>query len=241
MLENAVNQVSSYAAAKREVTFAGDEVVLAGQIDYPDFADTISGSKPLIFILPHGGCNTREPYTHYVQLALACDYAVFRWDQRGTGRSGAGGRGSTTQDAIYAYETALEQAHVDPRHTIILAHGAGTRLLGNAFGLFARVQHPQGVILLANMLDESAILAVNTRVQIVVSDDDWQPSDQVGVAACAAHNATYRHGADYYVAPNSDRMLLDYTTTTGESGVHPGVYEAIQTWLKAIHPATGLT
>src|ERR1043165_7949893 len=89
----------------RELTFAGDNVCLSGQIDYPPSASPHDGF-PLVFVLHHAGSEDREWYAPFAQLALQSGYAVFRWDKRGTGHSGAGGRGSTTQDAVNAYEIA---------------------------------------------------------------------------------------------------------------------------------------
>src|SRR5687768_15080584 len=102
----------------RELRFAGDGVLLAGQIDYPLTPRPAAG-YPLLFILHHAGCNTRDCYHDYAEMALETGFAVFRWDKRGTGRSGAGGRGSVTQDAVNAYEVAMEQPNVD-RHRVVV-------------------------------------------------------------------------------------------------------------------------
>jgi alpha-beta hydrolase superfamily lysophospholipase len=220
-------------ARTRELTFAGDEVRLAGQIDYPAMPRPATG-YPLIFVLHHAGCNTRECYNHYVDVALAAGYAVFRWDKRGTGRSGAGGRGSTTQDAVNAYSVALEQPDVDPRRAVILAQGAGTAMLGNSYGLFAQQQPPFGVILVSNMLDPDAILAIETRVQIVSGDGDWNSPDIYAEAACRAHNAAYRYGAAYFIAAHADREL--FVEIAGYDTFHSGARKAIQDWLLSVQP-----
>lgn len=217
----------------RELKFAGDRVVLAGQIDYPA-SPRPEGGYPLIFVLHHAGCNTRECYNHYTELALECGYAVFRWDKRGTGRSGAGGRGSTTQDAVNAYEVAIEQEHVNPRRVIILAQGAGTGLLGSSFGLFARIQQVYGAILVSNLLDQDAILAVEAPVLVVMADSDFNPCSTFAEGACSAHNAAYKYGAQYYIAPNADRDLADLTNAA--LPFHPGARRVMQDWLKAAHP-----
>jgi len=97
-----------------ELTFAGDNVRLAGQLDYPDRPKPEQG-YPLLFVLHHAGCNARADYGHYARMGLMKGYAVFRWDKRGMGRSGASGRGSTTQDAVNAYEIALSQPGINRR------------------------------------------------------------------------------------------------------------------------------
>ncbi len=210
----------------QELAFAGDGVLLSGQIDYPN---SPQNHYPLIFLLHDAGCDAREGYQHYAHVGLECGYAVFRWDKRGTGRSGAGGRGSTTQDAVNAYEIALEQPRVDRKRVVIVVQGAGTAMLGSSFGLFARVQHPYGVILATNMLDEEAISAIDAPVQIIVGQNDWNPWQKYGKAACDAHNAAYKHGASFYVAPYADRTLMDKRS---EPPVfHAGIKTVMRDWL----------
>ncbi len=222
--------------SSKELKFAGDSVVLAGQIDYPTTPKPESGF-PLIFVLHHAGCNTRECYNHYTELALECGYAVFRWDKRGTGRSGAGGRGSTTQDAVNAYEIAIEQENVNPRRVTILAQGAGTGLLGSSFGLFARVQSPFGAILVSNLLDQDAILAVEAPVLVVMADSDFNPCSTYAEEACRAHNAAYKYGAQSYIAENADRDMAD---VSDGSPFHRGARKIMQDWLKNAHPNQNL-
>ncbi len=213
----------------KEMVFAGDNVRLSGQIDYPT-TPPHQRSYPLMFVLHHAGSDDREGYRDFADAGLAAGYAVFRWDKRGTGRSGAGGRGSTTQDAVNAYEIALEQDQIDHRHVIILAQDAGTGLLGSSFGLFARVQHPHGVVLATNRLDEKAIEAIEAPLLIVMGQQDWNPWQKFGKAVCDAHNTAYKHGATYYVAPHANRMLIDERT----GRFHYGAGSVIEDWLKAI-------
>jgi pimeloyl-ACP methyl ester carboxylesterase len=217
------------------MVFAGDEVRLAGQLDYPS-APRSSTRFPLLFILHHACGSTRDDYADYADIGLDSGYAVFRWDKRGTGRSGGGGRGSTTQDAVNAYEIALEQPHVDRKRAVILALGAGTGLLGSSFGLFARVEHPYAALLVANMLDEKEILALDTRLHVVSGQNDWNSPESYAEAAVAAHNRSYRYGAACYVAPNASRMLL-----TEDDTLHDGARKVMRTWLKSIlQPSTSI-
>ncbi len=212
-----------------ELVFAGDGVRLAGQIDYPQ--SSIRGSSlPLLFILHHAGCDAREGYTHFAEYGLASGYAVFRWDKRGTGRSGASGRGSTAQDAVNAYEVALEQPGINRRSAVILAQDAGTGLLGDSFGLFARLQLPHGVVLATNILDESAVLAIESQLLILMGQHDWHPWQKYGKAAADAHNAAYKHGASYYVAPYANRMIADTRTEK----FHFGAKNTLLDWLQVL-------
>jgi len=182
-----------------------------------------------MFILPHAGCNDMHTYTQYANLALAHGYAVFRWDKRGTGRSGAGGRGSADMDAIHAYETALDQPRIDASHVVILAQGEGSIVLSNIYGAFAGIQPPVGVILAGNMLDEREILALNTQIRIIQGDTDWNDWKIYAKAAVEAHQATYDHGAEYYVARNANRMLM---VNQGMNGpFHFGASQKLKQWL----------
>jgi uncharacterized protein len=195
-------------AHTEEVKFAGDGVVLAGQIDYPNIPCPSEG-YPLIFVLHHAGYNTREAYSHYSEIGRSRGFAVFTWDKRGTGRSGASGKGSTTRDALHAYEAALSQQAINQQHAIIVAVGAGTTLLGAAFDDFAQRQQPAGVVLAGNMLDPQAVLAIDAPVQIIVGENDWTPWKLFGKAAAKAHNTQYKHGAAFYLAEYTDRAMMD--------------------------------
>ncbi len=212
-----------------EVVFAGDGVSLSGQIDYPETPFLTSG-YPLIFVLPHVGCNSVQDCQHYADISLPKGYAVFRWDRRGTGRSGAGGRGSTTQDAVNAYKTALKQEYIDHRHTVIIAQNCKTKLLGTTFGLFARLQLPHGVALVGNQLDETEITAITTRLHIVQARDDWNVPEQYAEAVCGTHRAHYKHGASFYVADHADRKLIDNRS----GSFHRGALKSIGGWLEGL-------
>jgi len=234
MASNYVLERALQTQNSREISFAGDGVRLAGQMDYPSAPPDSSGTYPVIFILHHAGWHNREDYAHYARLALSCGFAVFRWDRRGTGRSGAGGYGSTTQDAVYAYETALDQPQIDPRRTVILAQSEASLMLGESYGLFARVQPPLGVILAGNMLPPSGITAIDTRVQVLVGENDWFDWHSYARDAVAAHNGTYNHGATFYVAQDANRMLL--VDKNDNLALHFGAMKFIRDWLLDLCP-----
>ena len=210
-----------------DLVFAGDDVRLSGQMDYPDTAPPADG-YPLIFILHHAGCNNRDWYWPFAQVGLQTGYAVFRWDKRGTGRSGAGGCGSVTQDAVNAYEIALEQPHINHKQAIILAQDAGTGLLGSAYGLFARIQKPHALILVTNMLDAEAVLAFDSRVHVLMSQNDWNPWQQYAEAAVKAHIKAYNLKSSYHVIPDVDRTLINEETNS----LPPAARTILTDWLQ---------
>ena len=218
-----------------ELVFAGDHVPLAGQVDYPSSPPPSEGF-PLIFILHHAGCNNRDWYWPFAEVGLRAGAAVFRWDKRGTGRSGASGRGSATQDAVNAYEIALEQPNINRKRVVILAQDAGSALLGNAYGLFARIQKPHGVVLLSNMLDGEAVEAIDCRVHILMSANDWNPWQTYARAAVNAHNAAYHLDSSCAVIPDVDRKLLD-----DREYLAPAARSILTDWLQDLcRPSTSI-
>ena len=215
----------------RELTFAGDCVCLSGQVDYPETPSLING-YPLIFMLHRSGANTRADYDHYAKISLDCGYAVFRWDKRGTGRSGAGGRGSTTQDAIMAYKTAVATPDINPHQVVIMAQCASTVLLGEAFEEFAKIQQPHGVILISNMLEPDAVQAIDTRLHVIMGELDWNEWRTYARAVCDSHNKACSHGASYYIARGADRMLM--VNHDDKAMFHDDLSHAICDWLHSL-------
>lgn len=209
------------------VGFAGDNVYLAGQIDYPTNPPPLSG-HPLVFILPHAGCTDLEGYQEHALCFLKVGWAVFRWDKRGTGRSGSGGVGSPMRDALQAYRTSIEQKHIARARVIIFAQSEGTALLGEAYAQFAGIQRPLGVILASNMLDEAAVLSIDVPILFVTGDGDWNYPSKYAIAACASHNAHYGHGSRFYIAQHGTRRLLDARNKI----LHAGACANMQKWLK---------
>ncbi|MCA9913651.1 MAG: hypothetical protein KC496_09895 [Anaerolineae bacterium] len=211
------------------VTFAGDDVRLAGQMDYPIQAQP-SGGYPLIFIIQHATCNSRKGYEHYVTMGTGLGIAVFRWDKRGTGSSGAGGGGSINIDTLKAYETALSQPGINADMSFILAQNEGTMLLGDAYKQFKKIQKPRGIILAGNMLDEEAVMTLDVPLHIVVSKNDWNAWQIYAKGAAEAHAAKYKYRPSFYVATNTDRRLM---YTNGET-FHRGAQASISHWLQQL-------
>jgi pimeloyl-ACP methyl ester carboxylesterase len=189
------------------VFFAGDRVQLAGQMDYPEILPLEHG-YPVIFTIQHATCNSRTGYEHIARVGTEVGCAVFRWDKRGTGSSGAGGGGSVTEDTLAAYRTALVQRMIDPAKLFVIAQNEGTILFGEAYDEFAAIQKPAGVVLLGNMLDEKQILAIKAPVLSIVSKNDWNAWQIYADAAVKAHNKVHRLNSEFYVAPNTNRRLM---------------------------------
>lgn len=214
-----------------EVIFAGDHVRLAGQIDYPNLPVPKQG-YPLLFILPNACCTSRKGFQQHQNMANQMGYAVFRWDKRGTGRSASGGRGYPEQDAILAYQAAVEQADIDSNRIVIWAQTDASLLLAENFSQFQTIQQPLGIILAGNMLDEQAILKLNTRIFCVTGERDWNNPIQFAKRTADAHNAHYNMQSEAYIAQYANRKLID----TRNNIFHAGVKARIQDWLTDLCP-----
>jgi hypothetical protein len=227
MVSNHVEINITSVSASELVNFAGDNVHLAGQMDYPQTEKPASG-YPLIFIIQHATCNSRKGYLHITKLGTEMGTAVFRWDKRGTGNSSSGGSGSVTVDTLKAYETAVNLPAIDRNRVVILAQNEGSMLLYEAYKEFVTIQEPLGVVLAGNMLDEKAILKIHVPLHIVVSKNDWNAWQTYAEAAADAQADKYGYHASFYVATNTDRRLMYANTST----FHRGAESSIKHWLE---------
>lgn len=209
--------------------FAGDHVQLAGQIDYPITPMPEQG-YPLIFVIQHATCNTRNGYAHIARLGVEMGMAVFRWDKRGTGNSGSGS-GVGTLDPINAYQTALKQPGINPQAVFILAQNEGSLLLHDTWNQFRQVALPAGVVLAGNMLDQKAITALNVPVTTINSKNDWHAWQIYSRDATAAHHTRYpQWPQSYFVATNSNQRLMYENGGT----FNRGVAQHIRDWLMVL-------
>ncbi|MDQ7025998.1 MAG: hypothetical protein Q9P44_10615 [Anaerolineae bacterium] len=227
MVSNRVELNIESVSASELVYFAGDDVRLAGQIDYPK-TTLPSNGFPLIFIIQHATCHSRKRYLHITKLGSEMGAAVFRWDKRGTGRSSSGGSGSVMVDTLRAYEKAVNMPAIDRNRVVIYAQNEGTMLLQQTYKDFVSIQEPLGAILAGNMLDEKSILKVHIPLHIVVSKNDWNAWQIYAEAAADAQAEKYGYHASFYVATNTDRLLMYANTKT----FHRGAESSIKHWLE---------
>jgi hypothetical protein len=209
-----------------EVIFAGDNVSLAGQIDYPNKPVPTNG-YPLLFILPNACCTGRHGFEHHAQIGLQAGFAVFRWDKRGTGHSGSGGKGNAERDAIAAYSTAIRQADIDPNTIVIWSQTDASLLLGKHYEQFKQHQQPKSIILTGNMLDENAVLNIDTQILCITGERDWNFASRYAINTTITHNDTYNLDAQSYIARFANRKLID----TRNNLFHSGAEATIQDWL----------
>ena len=229
MVANRTDDTPGIIGATEMVDFAGDSVCLSGQIDYPETSRPPNG-YPLIFIIQHGTSTSRADYAHITSTGMSIGAAVFRWDKRGTGHSGNGSNGSIEVDTLKAYAFAAKLPGIDRSRIIIFAQSEGTLILGQEYQQFSSVQQAAGVILAGNMLDEKAIIAIDVPVHIVVSKNDWNDWRTYAEKASDAHAEKYGYESSFYVATNTNRMLMYSSGTT----FHKGTETSIKHWLKHI-------
>jgi hypothetical protein len=227
MVSDRTDDLHSSLGASELLDFAGDNVRLAGQIDYPESKRPAEG-YPLIFVIQHATSTSRAEFEHIVQLGMDTRAAVFRWDKRGTGKSGSGPNGSAEMDVLKAYQTAIAQPSINPERVIIFAQNEGSLILAELYYQIFKLQRPLGVVLAGNMLDEEAIININVPVHIVASKNDWNAWQTYAEAAADAHAAKYRTTASFYVATNTNRLLM---YTSGNT-FHKGAETSIKHWLK---------
>ncbi|MEO1290303.1 MAG: hypothetical protein AAFV93_21335, partial [Chloroflexota bacterium] len=128
MVSNRTDDSLGTVGASEIVNFSGDNVRLSGQIDYPESNRPANG-YPLIFVIQHSTSTSITDFEHITTLGMTMGMAVFRWDKRGTGRSGNGANGSVEVDTLRAYEQAIKLPSVDSSSIIIFAQSEGTLLL----------------------------------------------------------------------------------------------------------------
>lgn len=219
----------STAGRVTELQFSGDNVLLSGQIDYPNRPIPAAGF-PLLFILHHAGTHTRDDVAHLASVALSSGWAAFRWDKRGSGRSGGGGRGSTLIDAVKAYEIALKQLDIHRGRVCVVAHADGTAMLRDMYSQIDDIARPYAALLIANMLDKREILRLTTRLMILMGERDWLSSHVYGKEASETHSRAYAFGAQYAVIPHANRLLED--TRTPDGLFHGDAIRHIKEWLQ---------
>lgn len=223
------------AGISHEVIFAGDNIRLAGQIDYPN-QPIPAGGYPLLFILQNACCTSRNGFNHHKQIGNQAGFAVFRWDKRGTGRSASGSLGNAEQDTLNAYQTAIHQADINPNRVVIWTQTDASLLLSENYENFKAIQNPIGIILSGNMLDEQEILKLDTRIFCLTGERDWNLASRYAIKTSTTHEEHYQLGSGSYIAKFADRKLID----TRNNMFHTGAEAIIKDWLTDLCPVSTL-
>jgi alpha-beta hydrolase superfamily lysophospholipase len=221
--------------ATQEVVFqSSDGTRLAGQFDWPPGQTR----PPLVFIIHHADPIDRHQYQFLATRLLPAGYAVFRFDKRGTGRSGGAYGCCEDDDALAAYRAAIERGGFDPERVFIVAQSIGTRILADRFAEFEQIHQPTGVILLSNLLENEEVLAIKAPLHIIVSDSEPNLA-AIGPGAVQAHQAAYDYGASVYVALQTEHTLfdisagpIDWSDPSWPEKFHSGAWQSLLSWLE---------
>ncbi len=222
-----------FAAESRQVVFAAqDGTPLAGQLDLPDAAPP----HPTVVVLHHSGPVDRCAYDYMAQLLVENGFAVFRFDKRGTGRSGGVYGCCEADDAVAAWRAAA-QPGVDTERLYLMAQSLGTRIAADRFAEIAAIQPPRGLLLLSSLLDGGDLERLSGPILLVLS------ASEPNLAANGEEAAErYRRSGGairLYVAEGTEHTLFD--TTEGplnwddpawRSRFHTGAAGAIVGWLR---------
>lgn len=189
----------------REVRFRStDGTVLAGQLDLPPGVE----NPPLVLILHHSGPVDRDAYQYLAALLVPEGYAVFRFDKRGTGESGGTYGCCEEEDALAAYQAAVNQDGFDPERVFMIAQSVGTQIVARHFQELQSIHPVRGVALLSSLLEGKEILPIESPLFILVSDGE--PNVRaITEEAVAAYRQEVGEGAEYFIAPNTEHTLFD--------------------------------
>lgn len=196
-----------FESDQQEVRFqSSDGTWLAGQFDW------VKGNKkvPLVFIIHHSGPVDRDSYQYMAAFLVPAGYSVFRFDKRGTGSSEGTYGCCEAEDALAAYEAAIQQTYKPLPKVFIIAQSIGTQILAERYEDFEKVHPPDSVILLSNLLEGEEIIPIKAKVHIIISDQEPH-LEKIGVEAANAHNRVHQSGASVFIAENTEHTLFDIT------------------------------
>lgn len=161
-----------------ETTFKSVDADVAAQWEFPQ-----KTPAPLIVLVPASegvdrnglpqGFGDDPEIGIYQQLSkqlLAAGFAVFRYDQPGTGRSSRGQFATTRSTALEAYRRAVDHARVDNNKVFLFGHAGATDDVVGIYNRYNQINPLAGVILLANEVAEGDIVTVKSPALILVTD-----------------------------------------------------------------------
>lgn len=200
-----------------ETTFKSVDAEVAGQWEFPD----VTPAPLVLFVpastgvdrygLPPGFADNPEIgiYEQLAKKLLAAGFAVFRYDQPGTGRSGRGNFATARSTALEAYRRAVDHARVDPSRAFILGHSAGTDAVAGIFTRYDQINPLAGTILMSNQVGETEIVRVSCDTLVVVTDKNPDDRYQFGEFVSQARGRTLgEEKTTLALIPNAEASLL---------------------------------
>ncbi len=229
-----------------ETTFKSVDATISAQWEFPAVTPA-----PLVVILPatsgvdrHGlppGHSDRPEIGIYNQLAkrmVEAGFAVFRYDNAGTGKSGRGHYSTDRSTSLEAYVRAVDHARVDTDHVFLFGHSGSTSAIAGIYPRYESVKRPAGVILLSNRVGETEAMRIAAPTLLIVSealpDDQYQRGRFVKEARDRHTEAEL--ATDLVTIGDCDHALL--TSVERSRGkvysIHKKAVDAILTWLRKL-------
>lgn len=231
---------------KIETTFQSVDATVSAQWEFPAHTPA-----PLVVLLPasesvdrdglpqgYGGDPTTGIYARFARQLLDAGFAVFRYDSPGTGRSSSGHFCTVRSTALEAYTRAVDHPKVERSQVFLVGHSASTDTVVGIYSRYASVVPPAGVVLLANLVGETAMVRVDAPVLIVVSDktpDDIYQRGQFPTDARSRYTEK-KLETSLVSLPGAEDTLL--TPIDGSGGgkhysIDPRAVEATLEWMRA--------
>ncbi|MEC8704524.1 MAG: hypothetical protein VXX61_02320 [Asgard group archaeon] len=159
--------------AKIDVEFYSGPYLLSGQLDIPN---TKNEKYKTVFFIPgapkhdrYGNVKGYRGYNNYfepiVKLMMELNFAVFRWDKGGSGKSSSGL--SFESDILSAYKKLLSLKEIDNSNIIILAIGAGSGYVYRTWFELNRLNKIDKLILLATGINYKKIQDLNVPIYLI--------------------------------------------------------------------------
>jgi pimeloyl-ACP methyl ester carboxylesterase len=225
-----------------ETTFKSVDAEISGQWEFPE-----KTPAPLVMIVPastgvdrHGlppGFADDPEIGIYDQLAkklVAAGFAVFRFDQPGTGRSGRGTYATARSTALEAYDRAIDHARIDPKRVFLFGHSRGTDAIAGIYSRYEAINPVAGVLLLANQVGETDIVRVTCPALILVTDKNPDDLYQFGQFPVQAREREDPPLETRLVTIKGAEHSLLATIENGDRrtyAIHPEALEAMLEWL----------
>ena len=159
--------------SKIDVEFYSGPYLLSGQLDIPN---TKNEKYKTVFLIPgapkhdrYGNVKGYRGYNNYfepiVKLMMELNFAVFRWDKGGSGKSSSGL--SFESDILSAYKKLLSLKETDNSNIIILAIGAGSGYVYRNWFELNRLNKIDKLILLATGINYKKIQDLNVPIYLI--------------------------------------------------------------------------
>ncbi|MHA2501740.1 MAG: hypothetical protein ACXAE3_02535 [Candidatus Kariarchaeaceae archaeon] len=221
-----------------EVEFHAGPFSLAGQIDYPNEADTF----PALLIVPgapqhdrFGNVRGYSAYNNYLEALkdtlIDAGYAVFRWDKGGTGKSSSGL--SAPMNMVSAYRKLTGMDRVDRTRIGILAIAGGSAHVYRKWGELQEINATQQLILLSTGVNDLKLEDLEVPIGLLMGNGEILRSQR----ALDRYSEQKKLPVMYYSELNASEQLFDITKgkvnlfNALDAKWHPSILEKLKGWI----------